>query len=238
MVAANALGAVAGMGLAARSAAAVHVLGSKGASSDREHVPLEVDIGPLQAQGLALSKTERERDDPPRAVSSLSGRDEERLDLVDTERFDLVGIDTRGPRMCCRVAGQGAATDRFVEGRTDRSVDLVSRGWLRRLASLGRAFLDAPVEALQVLGPQRAQLMLAHSRDEVVVDRDAVAGQRATDRSRAGTRCQLAAIATFEVLVADVSADLSLAAGATRIEGAGSRSGHPTARARRRRSSG
>ena len=64
-------------------------LRTESATTNAEDAFIKVDIVPLQAERLALSKTQRERDGPPCAVPMLAGYLQETADLWNVVRLHL-----------------------------------------------------------------------------------------------------------------------------------------------------
>jgi hypothetical protein len=123
----------------------------------------------LESERFALSKSESERDDESRAVADLGGRSEHALDLVNGQRFWLfVVLDGYGNASLGRWIGfEVAEPDRVVEGFPNDAMHLVDGGPAHWSASLGDPSEHPGIEVLQMLRPQRGELVGAHPRDQV-----------------------------------------------------------------------
>jgi hypothetical protein len=81
----------------------VLVLRPQPVGPDPDDAGIQVDIGPVKTQHLALSEAERQSDSPACCVSALGGRLENEPDLLDGVRLDVFLLDPRRPRQGGRV---------------------------------------------------------------------------------------------------------------------------------------
>jgi hypothetical protein len=99
------------------TSAAGFAAGSQPAATKGEDLLIDVDVSPLEPQRLTLSQAQRECEDPACAVAGPRPGEEQALDLVDAERFDIVGVDARRTRSDGRVANDVTRTHGLVQGQ-------------------------------------------------------------------------------------------------------------------------
>jgi hypothetical protein len=94
-----------------------------------ERALVKVNILPTEAQDFALSKSQSYCYDPSASVPSLKGNCENLRDFVSAERLDLFFFDSRWLGDESWILGEIATDHCFVEGGTDRPVNLVGSTW-------------------------------------------------------------------------------------------------------------
>jgi hypothetical protein len=164
------LRAVAGLSPARFTVAApVPVLGTKSVLADADVPGIQIDVFPVKPERLPLAETERQGNDPPRAVSKLGRFDEQTLNLLDRVRLDVLFLEAWSLGNLSGVRGDMPAAYRLAQCHPDRAVHVVS-GTRRAPRAL-----HLPIEALQVFRLQALKPVGAQAGDEVNPNVDLVA---------------------------------------------------------------
>ena len=125
-------------------------------TSDPDLACVEIDVLPLQAEGLPLPEPQSQCHRPARGVWAVVSGGEDREALLDIERLELLLPDPRHDGVGARVGHESAALDGGVEARAQDASQ--SCGALRgALADLVEQVVDvANRQPGQWLFPQRA----------------------------------------------------------------------------------
>lgn len=107
----------------------------------------------MQAERFPLTETERQGDDPARAVAELGRFDEEALYFFDRVGLDVLFFEAGSLGDLGRVGGDVPASDGLTESDPDGPVGVVG--------GAGRApgLLHLPIEAFEVLRLQAVELV-------------------------------------------------------------------------------